>query len=25
MHPSKIDSLKEEMDEAGNKVEQCKV
>uniref|UniRef100_A0A8C2TD85 Rho GTPase-activating protein 17 n=1 Tax=Coturnix japonica TaxID=93934 RepID=A0A8C2TD85_COTJA len=24
MHPSKIDSLKEEMDEAGNKVEQCK-
>ncbi|KAJ6653891.1 hypothetical protein lerEdw1_007649 [Lerista edwardsae] len=23
--PSKIDSLKEEMDEAGNKVEQCKV
>ncbi|XP_029433479.1 rho GTPase-activating protein 17 isoform X2 [Rhinatrema bivittatum] len=24
MHPSKIDSLKEEMDEAGNKVELCK-
>ncbi|XP_019397390.1 PREDICTED: rho GTPase-activating protein 17 isoform X5 [Crocodylus porosus] len=24
VHPSKIDSLKEEMDEAGNKVEQCK-
>lgn len=23
--PSKIDTLKEEMDEAGNKVEQCKV
>lgn len=25
VHPSKIESLKEEMDEAGNKVEQCKV
>ncbi|XP_008938738.1 PREDICTED: rho GTPase-activating protein 17, partial [Merops nubicus] len=24
VHPSKIESLKEEMDEAGNKVEQCK-
>ncbi|NXR68747.1 RHG17 protein, partial [Rhadina sibilatrix] len=24
VHPSKVESLKEEMDEAGNKVEQCK-